>query len=669
MPSIVIVALPDPDEPVMDLSSEKVPHLTLLHLDTPLGVDQEEIVKFVQHATNTSLKVFGLGVERRGTLGPDDADVLFFDNSYASDIRNFRAQLLKHDVIAKHYVKTDQFPGWIPHLTMGYPAAPAKKDTDRHSLRWITFNRIAVWTSSYDGPEFDLNTNDGVAWSDDPSELVMHADTEPTVNDVFSWMTDDKKDLVAILTAAEDEEFSDDELDAMYSIYEDMDDIEIDVMNFIVGSTNEPITHSVDSLAEEIMHFGTKGMKWGVRNSDSLLRGSASTHVTLSGRIRGKDQAVNVKGLTVRQVAKRAVKSGNATLGQAHMAAMKSKGHRVVNAFLGDKTYWKRSLAIAAVSSVAAGVIVVGPGLLPVAAVSGAAAAKALAVTGMASYAANTANAVSNVYRAVVSTGKINKSYEALGKSVNKSQRSGSDKVTKLLSKNGSIPRKRLTNRVKHSEVDGVFIQHHGVPDDEHLVHFGTKGMRWGVRRPTDSSGLAVGTVADAIKKVGGSSQDITGGDTTLKKGKQSADHRQLQKNLKKDVASLSTADIKQITARVKAMNELKSVTKAQKEAKRSFASKVAKWALGAVLTGAKAKGESYIKEATGDLLDDLLPKTKSSKARDKKSASAAKDKADKSAKKDADTRSEAVAKLAMVLSGSDDVYKITSMPDPKKGG
>jgi hypothetical protein len=183
MPSITIVALPSDDEIVWDLSSEKKPHMTLLYLNGPLGIDEEEIIQFVQFAANTSLCRFGLSVDHRGTLGPKDADVLFFSTEFGVDkLREFRAMLLKNNEIAKNYVSSDdQFPGWIPHLTMGYPEAPAKEvDPDhRYGLSWINFDRIAVWTDDFDGPEFLLKSHDmavdSLNWSEDHGVYIMHS--------------------------------------------------------------------------------------------------------------------------------------------------------------------------------------------------------------------------------------------------------------------------------------------------------------------------------------------------------------------------------------------------------------------------------------------------------------------------------------------------------------
>ena len=183
MAGIVIVALPAEDDPVWVYSSEKKPHMTLLYMNGALSDEETaEITKYVQHASDVSLNRFGLSVDRRGTLGDENADVLFFETEYGvPNLRNFRSMLLKNDAIARNYVKAEQFPGWIPHLTMGYPNSPAKEiEVDnRHLLRWINFDRVAIWFDNYEGPEFELSGDDGLRaedayWSEDHGVYLMH---------------------------------------------------------------------------------------------------------------------------------------------------------------------------------------------------------------------------------------------------------------------------------------------------------------------------------------------------------------------------------------------------------------------------------------------------------------------------------------------------------------
>jgi 2'-5' RNA ligase len=219
--SMVIVAIPDENDRIWKISSEKVPHLTLLFLGDADQVDNpESIVQFVEHAADRSLNRFYLPVDRRDELGADQADVLFFKKSRYDfkAVRDFRALLLKDDNIKTAYDSTSQheFPDhvgaagqpWIPHLTLGYPDTPANEipDDQMSALYSVEFNKVAVWMGNYEGPEFML------------------------------------KDY-----------------------WDEMDDIDMqDSPALAMASANE--TRKAMGLDSVLEHFGTKGMRWGVRN-------------------------------------------------------------------------------------------------------------------------------------------------------------------------------------------------------------------------------------------------------------------------------------------------------------------------------------------------------------------------------------------------------------------
>ena len=162
MSNLVIVAIPDENDRAWQVSSEKVPHLTVLFLGDSDNVSNlEQIVGFVEHAANQTLRRFYLPVDRRGELGEDQADVLFFKKGrydYKA-IRDFRAALLQDTNIKRAYDSSTQFDGvWQPHLTLGYPATPAKKIPNDQGFPFyeVSFNKIGVWIEDYDGPDFLL---------------------------------------------------------------------------------------------------------------------------------------------------------------------------------------------------------------------------------------------------------------------------------------------------------------------------------------------------------------------------------------------------------------------------------------------------------------------------------------------------------------------------------
>lgn len=163
MPNLVIVAIPAKDDYIHKISSEKVPHLTLLFLGEVSKVKNfAGIVGFVKHAADRSLTSFGLEVDRRDVLGADKADVLFFSKSKWSGfegINDFRSYLLKDHNIRTAYDSIEQFPEWRPHITLGYPDTPAKPDDrDYPGITYVNFDRIGVWFGDYEGLEFPLKT-------------------------------------------------------------------------------------------------------------------------------------------------------------------------------------------------------------------------------------------------------------------------------------------------------------------------------------------------------------------------------------------------------------------------------------------------------------------------------------------------------------------------------
>jgi len=183
MPNMVIVAIPRAEDPVWKYSSEKKPHCTLLFL----GEDQSKaaaITAFLAHAVSILDRgPFGLSVDRRDKLGQDEADVLYFRKDWATkELASFRSTLLKDKNIRDAYDSTEQFPEWNPHLTMGYPLTPAKKDDrDYPGFHWVEFDRIALWTGDYEGPEFRLEYN-----YDREMEVMMQtAEVDKVIADIL----------------------------------------------------------------------------------------------------------------------------------------------------------------------------------------------------------------------------------------------------------------------------------------------------------------------------------------------------------------------------------------------------------------------------------------------------------------------------------------------------
>ena len=179
MDGSAIVVIPSKDDYVWNVSSEKVPHLTLLFLnDLSNSPDLKRIEDYISHVVETSMKQFSLSVIRRGTLGPQDADVLFFNDTRAKLLEEIRSYLLKDEKIFTAYSSIPQYPEFTPHLTLGYPTAPAKPDTREYpGIGYVHFDRVGFWTGNYTGPEFELKDNDDLmagAMNSDIDAVLAH---------------------------------------------------------------------------------------------------------------------------------------------------------------------------------------------------------------------------------------------------------------------------------------------------------------------------------------------------------------------------------------------------------------------------------------------------------------------------------------------------------------
>lgn len=158
-----IVAIPNQDDYVWRISSEKIPHLTLVAFEDP-GWTPESlalVTGYIEHAASLMTR-FGLDVDRRGELGDKKADVLFFTDRWNfGKVKQFRSNLLANTLVNAAVRSADQFPDWIPHLTLGFPATPAKKDVrDYPGTNWVNFDQIALWTGDFSGPTFRLKSED-----------------------------------------------------------------------------------------------------------------------------------------------------------------------------------------------------------------------------------------------------------------------------------------------------------------------------------------------------------------------------------------------------------------------------------------------------------------------------------------------------------------------------
>jgi hypothetical protein len=134
----VVVALPKDGDPVHQMGPEPS-HVTLVWLGDPAAVDAEKTNAEVAAVADSCNGECSDLVGGRGTLGPDQADVLLLDGSHLGGLRS---ALLDQPTIRSGHDAAHQHPVWLPHLTVGYPGEHAyAADTPAE----VCFDRLALW--------------------------------------------------------------------------------------------------------------------------------------------------------------------------------------------------------------------------------------------------------------------------------------------------------------------------------------------------------------------------------------------------------------------------------------------------------------------------------------------------------------------------------------------
>lgn len=232
MAGTAIVLIPKDSDPVWDVSSEKVPHMTILFLGDQSNADELSMMQeYVRHVAATTLSPMFIVVDHRGILGKDKADVLYFQGPL-KDLQGARRQMLADTNIFRAFSSVEQFPGWTPHLTLGYPETPAKSEFKKDWPGVVEFDRIAIWTGDFIGPTYTLTH--GI---EKGGSLMSESFTELEQSEV--------------------------------------------VQDFL-------------------SHFGTKGMKWGVRKDRGHEGEQASTRKIASLDKKFEKKATNSIGLSIK---------------------------------------------------------------------------------------------------------------------------------------------------------------------------------------------------------------------------------------------------------------------------------------------------------------------------------------------------------------------------------
>lgn len=293
-----------------------------------------------------------------------------------------------------------------------------------------------------------------------------------TLQDIIDEMTPEQRETMDLVigAAVEDEVIDDDKLvaEALALPEEQRQLIDFVVGNVLAQQDSDQLEQSDLRVSEFLEHFGVKGMKWGVRKRDvtdgqSRKSGAPAYSAPKGGGVNGL-MSVNTK--ENRSVARAKVRAGNATAQEAHLAALKSTGHRVANAFLGDKTYWKGMAKTAGIAGTLIGVGLAGPALIPASALGVTSAAVFSGSVGVGVAGAQISSAVlqvTNIIRAVQGNQRIYESYSQLGSNLANNYQKGLDRTAKILRKDGGLSSGKSKKALRQSDDLRVanFLEHH----------------------------------------------------------------------------------------------------------------------------------------------------------------------------------------------------------------
>lgn len=170
-----IFLIPAADDPINELSTEDVAHVTTVWMGT---LDEQEFapgdIMADISAEVAQMQPFEVEVKGRDTLGDEDADVLFLNRDQLLPVRD---ALLSHETIQRAMDAVEQYPEWQPHLTLGYPDTPTTaKDDDLPAT--IRFDRVGFWygDSHHEYVMGEAMETDEVVETEDWSEFE---DSEP----------------------------------------------------------------------------------------------------------------------------------------------------------------------------------------------------------------------------------------------------------------------------------------------------------------------------------------------------------------------------------------------------------------------------------------------------------------------------------------------------------
>lgn len=138
----IIAAVPTQDDPVHQVVAEDA-HVTLQFLGEAADLTDEQITEIKQTLAMLASVVYPFDADISGTaeLGPDKAQVLIVQSALLTKIREMLGMT---DAVSTAVAASEQFPNWIPHLTLAYEGE--MPDVDGFSS--VQIGSVELWLGS-----------------------------------------------------------------------------------------------------------------------------------------------------------------------------------------------------------------------------------------------------------------------------------------------------------------------------------------------------------------------------------------------------------------------------------------------------------------------------------------------------------------------------------------
>jgi hypothetical protein len=143
----LLVATPSAGDPVNAISDEDAAHVTLLWFGDAAELDEETAAGIREHVQAIMLTraEFDAKVSGQAVLGADKAGVLLIESIELVELRD---DLFDSPYVQRAWEAADQFPCWIPHITLSYQGGLPSGDLPTT----VHFDGVGFWRGGQHEP-------------------------------------------------------------------------------------------------------------------------------------------------------------------------------------------------------------------------------------------------------------------------------------------------------------------------------------------------------------------------------------------------------------------------------------------------------------------------------------------------------------------------------------